>query len=585
MKKILALSLVFCLLIAFVPMQASASANNGTCGDNAFWSLDEATGVLTISGSGPIWDFDNEEETPWDEEKVTSAVIQTGIAAIGNCTFMLCDKMENVRIADTVVSIGDNAFASCTALRNVFISPAVAHIGEGAFDDCRSLGGIWVDENNSTYSSDEKGVLFNKDKSVLILAHLGLRGEYAIPAGVKTIAKYAFAWNELSGITIPDTVTRVEDGAFFEGSGAVTMGRSITYFGDSSFYSCPIRESYISNAVTNIGYCAFMWSGLSGNIIIPGAVSVIRSQAFSCYKLESVTLQEGITAIEPSAFYDCQRLKKVTLPDSLTCIDALAFALCPSLTEITIPKYVTELGEYTFGSNESLAKIYFEGNCPLIYEDTFSDVTATVYYPEQNPTWKESVRRNYGGNLTWVPYSPAAENPFTDVPTDKYYHDPVLWAYENGITTGATATTFNPSGNCTRGQIVTFLWRAAGCPEPTSNNNPFTDVDSDDYFYKAVLWAVETGVTTGATKTTFNPKGACNRGQVVTFMWRAQGKPAISSTENPFDDVPEEKYYHDAVLWAVESGITNGSSATKFAPNSTCTRGQIVTFLYRGYAN
>ncbi len=175
-------------------------------------------------------------------------------------------------------------------------------------------------------------------------------------------------------------------------------------------------------------------------------------------------------------------------------------------------------------------------------------------------------------------------NPFTDVPSDKYYYEPVLWAYENGITAGATATTFNPDGNCTRAQVVTFLWRAAGKPEPTTTNNPFTDVDSDDYFYKAVLWAVEEGVTAGATATTFNPKGACNRAQVVTFMYRAAGSPAVSGADNPFADVPADKYYHDAVLWAVENGITSGISATKFAPNNTCTRAQIVTFLYRGYA-
>ncbi len=174
-------------------------------------------------------------------------------------------------------------------------------------------------------------------------------------------------------------------------------------------------------------------------------------------------------------------------------------------------------------------------------------------------------------------------NPFADVEDGKYYYDPVLWAYEKGITAGTSDTSFSPNKDCTRGQIVTFLWRAAGCPEPVSADNPFTDVDADDYFYQAVLWAVEQGVTAGATKTTFNPKGACNRAQVVTFMYRAAGSPTVSAEDNPFGDVAGDKYYCDAVLWAVENGITAGVSATRFAPNNTCTRGQIVTFLYRGY--
>ena len=126
-----------------------------------------------------------------------------------------------------------------------------------------------------------------------------------------------------------------------------------------------------------------------------------------------------------------------------------------------------------------------------------------------------------------------------------------------------------------------ILWmsrRALRVPE-----NPFTDVDTDDYFYKAVLWAVEKGITEGATATTFNPKGSCTRAQVVTFMWRAAGEPAPETAENPFVDVPADKYYHDAVLWAVENGITAGTSKTKFTPGNACTRAQIVTFLYRGY--
>ena len=174
----------------------------------------------------------------------------------------------------------------------------------------------------------------------------------------------------------------------------------------------------------------------------------------------------------------------------------------------------------------------------------------------------------------------AATNPFTDVKKSDYYYDAVIWAVENGITAGTSATKFSPNATCTRGQVVTFLWRAAGQPEPNTKVNPFSDVKSSDYFYKAVLWAVENGITAGTRAAKFSPNAACTRAQVATFLWRAEGEPDASGT-NPFSDVKSSEYYYKAVLWAVENGITAGTSATKFSPNAACTRGQIVTFLYR----
>lgn len=173
---------------------------------------------------------------------------------------------------------------------------------------------------------------------------------------------------------------------------------------------------------------------------------------------------------------------------------------------------------------------------------------------------------------------------FLDVPADSYYADAVEWAVNQGITTGyGSSSTFAPDGTCTRGQVVTFLWRAAGKPEPATLMNPFQDVDSDDFYYKAVLWAIEEGITAGyGSSTVFAPDGACTRGQVATFLHRYYGTPAAASLENPFEDIAEGAYYYDAVLWAVEEGITNGyGSDTVFAPEQTCTRSQIVTFLYR----
>ena len=175
-------------------------------------------------------------------------------------------------------------------------------------------------------------------------------------------------------------------------------------------------------------------------------------------------------------------------------------------------------------------------------------------------------------------------NPFVDVSEGSFYYDAVLWAVEKGITTGTSATTFDPNGQCQRAAVVTFLWRAAGSPEPTSTVNPFRDVNQGDYFYKAVLWAVENGITTGVSADHFGPYVLCNRGQVVTFLYRAAGSPDTAATANPFQDVKQSDFFYKAVLWAVENGITTGVSEYNFAPDTICNRSQVVTFLYRAMA-
>ena len=169
---------------------------------------------------------------------------------------------------------------------------------------------------------------------------------------------------------------------------------------------------------------------------------------------------------------------------------------------------------------------------------------------------------------------------FTDVPAGAYYEEAVGWAVEKGITKGTSDSTFTPDGVCTRAQAVTFLWRAAGSPAAKAGSLPFADVKAGSYYDDAVRWAVENGVTVGTSATTFSPNATCSRAQIVTFLWRAQKSPAAGSA-NPFDDVAGSAYYADAVQWAVQKDITKGTGATAFSPDANCIRAQIVTFLYR----
>ena len=174
---------------------------------------------------------------------------------------------------------------------------------------------------------------------------------------------------------------------------------------------------------------------------------------------------------------------------------------------------------------------------------------------------------------------PEEKDPYGDVSKDSYYYDAVKWAAETGVTTGVGDGLFAPEWVCTRGQIVTFLWRASGSPAPKATELPFTDVAADAYYAQAVLWAVENGITNGTSETTFSPDQTCTRAHAVAFLYRMSGSPAAAGST--FSDVAADAYYSTAVAWAVEKDITNGTSGTTFSPDDTCTRGQIVTFLYR----
>ena len=218
---------------------------------------------------------------------------------------------------------------------------------------------------------------------------------------------------------------------------------------------------------------------------------------------------------------------------------------------------------YTFTANydESTNYTATSAKCEVSVTRRYSSSTTVTPEPTPEPTPEETVK-------------------FSDVSTSAYYYDAVKWAVENGVTDGVSATLFAPYESCTRAQIVTFLWRAAGSPEPKTMSS-FADVPASAYYAKAVAWAVENGITNGMTDTAFAPDATCARGQSVTFLYRALKGTASGSTN--FTDVASDAFYADAVNWAVANNVTNGTSATTFSPNADCTRAEIVTFLYRAY--
>ena len=216
------------------------------------------------------------------------------------------------------------------------------------------------------------------------------------------------------------------------------------------------------------------------------------------------------------------------------------------------------------------------GSIVLLHDD---EQVKSLAFSDEDHSFELSYD-NTGASST-VSVSAAEDNasPFADVSPDAYYYEAVLWAVENSITSGTGAATFSPNAGVTRAQMVTFLWRAAGSPESRSSVNPFTDVSSSAYYYSAVLWAVENGITSGTSATTFGPESAVSRAQAVTFLWRSANAPAASGVS--FDDVADEAYYAQAVAWAAQEGITSGTGGNNFSPDLIVSRAQAVTFLHR----
>ena len=572
-KRALSVILALALLIGILPIQANAG------------QLDNGLKYEVHYDYVEITDY-----TGSDKKVVIPAEIEgLPVTSIDTWAFYHCFGLTRIVIPDSVTYIGVQAFYNCSSLTEIVIPEKVTYIGNEAFSGCSSLTRISVDENNPNYSSDDRGVLFDKNKTLLICAPGAITDTYTIPNSVTDIGELAFrSCGDLTDIVIPENVTSIGYGAFYGCSGLtdIVIPGSVTYFGKDAFYLCSsLTNIVILEGVTYIGDWAFASCTSLTSIVIPNSVTHIGEFAFwDCPRLTGIAIPEGVTSIGYEDFYGCSSLTDIVIPEGVTSISASTFYRCSNLTEIAIPVGVAYIGESAFSGCSSLTSIRFMGNAPQMGNNIFTNVTATAYYPEGNPTWTEDVMQNYGGDITWVPYTPdTPNNPFSDVPAGAWFAEPVLWAMENGITSGTSENSFSPDDRCQRSHVATFLWAAEGKPEPSSYSNLFTDVSSSDWFYKPVLWAVENGITSGVSPDRFGANDVCSRYQVVFFLWKAAGSPEPKTTVNPFTDVNPGHFFYKAVLWAVENGITSGTSDTTFSPTQPCNRAQVVTFLYAAY--
>ena len=526
----------------------------------------------------------------------------SGLESMGKEAFVLCTALKEVEISGSVQEIPEMAFWGCTALESVVLQEGVTTIGKNAFDLTEE---IWNDDYTEASYVNENPQL----KSINIPSTVTSVGEYFL-RGIKENNETALIFE---GNTPPTFESKALAGISGEGVNQPTV-----------YYPAEAVEAYTaegSDLVTNNLVSAPVEGEGNNNqyslTVTPSATSVYENNTIS-FTVESTLPQDAAltvgssdTTVATAALSSDQKSITVTGVKEGTATITVSIklgdvVLASESVTVTVDERGTS-GSSSSGTTRYTVSVEDTDNGTVKVSPTRASKGSTVtinvtpdegyeldklVVTDKNSDAVKLIDKGDGKYTFTMPRSAVTveatfaeigtepESPvFTDVPASAYYYDAVLWAVENGVTEGTNATTFSPDMSCTRAQMVTFLWRAAGSPEPVTTTNPFTDVNSGVYYYDAVLWAVEQGITSGTSATTFAPDATCTRAQTVTFLYRAAGSPAVSG--GSFADVSADAYYADAVAWAVSEGVTVGTSDTTFSPDMNCTRAQIVTFMYR----
>lgn len=673
----------------------SEALGSGSIDGGLSWSLSRS-GALTISGSGKMPDFSSAAyAAPWGEQngKIQSAVIESGVQNISAGAFSGCTALEKVSISETVTQIDLNAFGGCTALsdfdvaaenetfssvggvlfsadkellrypvgksadytvpsgtvaiaggafkdcaklESLVIPDSVTAIGESAFENCAALKRITLPKNitkleASCFSGCTALAEIALPDSVKTLGEKVFSGCAAlksvkIPAEVTVIPTEEFSGcSSLESITIPKSVSHINERAF----DGCTALKKVDYLGSDTDWSRVTKETG-NNALDNAekSFTRTDYEHKYTDTVIPPTCTERGCTVHLCacgdkredsytpplghsYK-GGICVRCGILDPNKDIPHKHDFIPIVTKPTCLT--EGFTTYAC-SCGECYTKDYVSAVGHKTQLQNAKAAGCMTGGYtgdevctvCGKVFKQG-SVIFALGHDPQparvKAPTCTESGytgdlicmrcgdmtqigktvaaagHKFFGGVCSVCGTKGAEAAPkFDDVKSGAFYFDAVQWAVENGITNGTGKNTFSPNNVCSRYQIVMFLWRAAGQPEAKAAVS-FADVKPGDIFYEAVQWAVERGITKGTSSTSFSPFAPCTRGQIVTFLYRSAGSPKVSGACN-FSDIPADSFCRDAVIWASSEGITNGTSAGRFSPNEGCTRAQVVTFLYR----
>lgn len=508
-------------------------------------------------------------------------------------------------VRDGVETIEQYAFEDCSEFKIFVLSSSVNELIGGAKALPRGKFEVTVNLYNTSFVTNND-VLFTADMTKLVYCPKSKSGSYIIPDGVRTICEDAFdGCYEITKLTLPESLRTVEalGMVFSNGRGGWTTNlKSVIIKGYSDFY---IQNDYghpfgVPGITTIYGYknnakriadkygysftalsCAELsghkWSAFDGNLIDDGVLKVVHS-CLECgskvYETLTIEVKKQPTCIEDGWYQyvcDCGTVWKSAAPK----------ALGHNYVNGVCVHCGVKDSDYKPPHTHSYNAVITAPTCTSIGYTTHICACGSSYMDE----YMNAIGHNFVNGACTIcgekdsSYKPPVKSEFSDVKSGAYYYDAVQWAVANEITNGMGNGIFAPDTTCTRGQIVTFLYRAAGKPDVSASVS-FKDVKSDAYYYKAVQWAVANGITNGVGGDMFAPDATCTRAQVVTFLYRANNSPAVGAA-NSFNDVPVGAYYANAVVWAIEEGITKGTGNGCFSPDMGCTRAQVVTFLYR----
>lgn len=673
----------------------SEALGSGSIDGGLSWSLSRS-GALTISGSGKMPDFSSvANAAPWDKQKdkIQSVVIESGVQSISGGAFSGCTALEKLSISETVTQIAPNAFGGCTSLaafevaegNKAFLSvggvlfsadkellrcpvgksadytvpSGTVAIAGGAFKDCAKLESLVIPDSvisigKSAFENCAALKRITLPKSIAKLEASCFSGcaalaEIALPDSVKALGEKVFSGcAALKSVKIPAEVTVIPTEAFFGCSSleSITIPKSVSHINERAFDGCTAlkKVDYLgsdtdwgqvtketgNNALDNAekSFTRTDHEHKYTDTVIPPTCTERGCTVHLCacgdkredsytpplghsYK-GGICVRCGILDPNKDIPHKHDFIPIVTKPTCLT--EGFTTYAC-SCGECYTKDYVSAVGHKTQLQNAKAAgcmtggytgdevctvcgKVFKQGSvifalghdpqparvkAPTCTESGYTGDLICMRCGDMTQTGKTvaATGHKFFGGVCSVCGTKGAEAvpEFDDVKPGAFYFDAVQWAVKNGITNGTGKNTFSPNNVCSRYQIVMFLWRAAGQPEAKAAVS-FADVKPGDIFYEAVQWAVERGITKGTSSTSFSPFAPCTRGQIVTFLYRSAGSPKVSGACN-FSDVSSGSFCHDAVIWASTEGITNGTSAGRFSPNEGCTRAQVVTFLYR----
>ena len=573
--------------------------------------------------------------------ELSHLVLPEQLRYIGECAFSFCTSLKEVVIPASALSVEDYAFSACDALESItFLNPDCT-LGEDCVTDNGKITVYGYTGSTAERFAAEQGLpfvpldaaeysgvcgkdltwRFDPDTGLLSIEGEGAMYDYNDYNSniLASCAPWLPLMRQITAISLSDRMTYIGECAFLGCTGlrSVEIPASVRTIGCYAFTECPaLRSVVFHEGLAELGAWAFADCPELQSVRFPDSLLELGAFAFGdCTSLTEVEIPAGLWFIGEYPFGRCANLNSIsvsennpayssengvlfdkdkttliqypagragayTVPVGVRAIDFSAFWTVEGLTAVYLPDGLEEIGWYAFAQCPNLSEVLIPESVSIINDMAFTDCPQLTIYGYADSAAESCAEYE---NIPFVPLDPGSG--FADVKPSAYYYEAMLWALENGVTAGTSPVTFGPKDNCTRAQIVSFLWKALGAPEPDLSENPFEDVAEGKYYYQPVLWAFQNGITSGADPTHFNPKGLCTRAQVVTFLWTAAGKPEPTLSENPFEDVKPGKYYSKAVLWALENGITAGVDETHFGPGAVCTRAQVVTFLYKAFGN